>query len=304
MNKDLVSVIVPSYNHEKYINDSIDGILNQTYNNLELIVVDDKSIDNTYDILISRKQDLCNKCNRVEILKNDDNLGISRTLNKAISKSKGEYIKVIASDDILCKHCIEDLVKYRKNINEPCLIHSSEYLISTKDNYYTVSNNCNIFNKTKTFNLNNKDYYYNLLNHGCIILSPTTFYDKEIFIKLGGYNENICVEDYPFFIKVAQHFPIYYLDEPTVYYRLVNTNKKSDQRIKSLIECYNYILDNYFNDIQFINRKKLVYRSLELYKQAMNKNDIKEMINNMKHKYDFNTLNYLLFSFYYNIIKR
>ena len=304
MKKDLVSIIIPSYNHERFINDSIDGILNQTYDNIEIIYADDNSTDNTYNMIMSRKNELVEKCKNVIIYKNANNIGISKTLNKAIEKSNGKYIKVIASDDILCSDCIERLVAFREKVNEVCFIHSSEFFITINDNYDSLKNMTNNLKKSFPYKKQIDNYYLTLLNHGCIILSPTTFYDKEIFVKLGGYNENICIEDYPFFINVSEKFPIYFLDEATVYYRLVNTSTKSDNRINALIECYDYILKKYNSDIKPINQKKLVFRSMELYKQSQNKTNSKFIIDCMKKDYSFNIFYYILFSIYYQFISR
>lgn len=303
MNSELVSIIIPSYNHEKYINDSVDGILNQTYENIELIVADDQSSDSTFDVLMSRKQDLYNKCKNVVIYKNESNLGISKSLNKAISKSAGKYIKVIASDDILCKDGIEKLVNYRDKINETCFIHTSEYFISVSDDYESITKKTDSTNKSAHCKYVD-NCYQNLLKHGCFILSPTTFYDKEIFVKLGGYDENICIEDFPFYIKVSKHYPIYYLDEETVFYRLVNTSKKSDKRINQLIDCYKYVLDNYGDDMDKMSRNKYIFRSTEMYNQATDKNISKQKITNMKTKYKFRFIDYLFFYLYYNCIHK
>ena len=301
MNNELVSIVIPSYNHEKFINDSIDGILNQTYENIELIVADDQSVDSTFEVLMSRKQDLYNKCKNVVIYKNESNLGISKSLNRAISKSAGKYIKVIASDDILCKDGIEKLVNYRYKINETCFIHTSEYFISVNDDYDSITKNTNSINKSAHCKYVD-NCYQNLLKHGCFILAPTTFYDKEIFVKLGGYDEKICVEDFPFYIKVSKHYPIYFLDEETVFYRLVNTNKKSDNRINQLIDCYSYVLDNYSDDMDKLSRNKYIFRSIEMYNQAIDKSISKQKIVHIKTKYKFNDINYLFYNFYYNFI--
>ena len=71
-----------------------------------------------------------------------------------------------------------------------------------------------------------------------------------------------------------------------------------------LIECYDYILKKYRNDIKKINQKKLVFRSIELYNYALNKEKSKEIIENMKKNYNFNNIYYKLFNFYYNFIRK
>ena len=93
----LISVVIPVYNAEKYLVASIDSVLSQSYKNFELIIVDDCSYDQTY--LIAQKYQ--NNDSRVKLFRNKKHLGIGATLNYAISKTKGQYIARIDSDDVI-----------------------------------------------------------------------------------------------------------------------------------------------------------------------------------------------------------
>ena len=94
--KKLVSVIMPCFNCEKTVAASIESILNQTYKNIEILIIDDGSKDNTYEIL----KKFQNKHKNIRLFKNQDNLGLTKSLNILIEKSKGEYIARQDSDDI------------------------------------------------------------------------------------------------------------------------------------------------------------------------------------------------------------
>ena len=94
--KKLVSVIMPCFNCEKTVAASIESILNQTYQNIEILIIDDGSKDNTYEIL--KKFQSKNK--NIRLFKNQDNLGLTKSLNILIEESKGEYIARQDSDDI------------------------------------------------------------------------------------------------------------------------------------------------------------------------------------------------------------
>jgi glycosyltransferase involved in cell wall biosynthesis len=98
-NLPLISVIIPTYNVENYIIDSVNSIINQTYKNIEIIIVDDNSNDNTFKILNSLKE----LDSRIKLYKNNKNLKIVNTLNFAISVSSGEYIARMDGDDISYK---------------------------------------------------------------------------------------------------------------------------------------------------------------------------------------------------------
>ena len=107
----LISVCIPAYNHEKYVEATIGSILAQDYPRIELIIVDDNSKDQTFDILCSLKEECCKKIERVIIERNEINLGTCGTLNKLRELSKGDYFLPIASDDILLSKALSNLIK-------------------------------------------------------------------------------------------------------------------------------------------------------------------------------------------------
>lgn len=97
----LVSVCIPAYNNAGYIRETIDSILNQTYHNIELVVVDDNSKDNTLDVIRNVKD------SRIKVYHNEENLGMVGNWNRCLSLASGEYIKLICADDMLDQNAIE-----------------------------------------------------------------------------------------------------------------------------------------------------------------------------------------------------
>ena len=91
-----ISVVIPAYNSEKYIQAAVDSALNQTFSDIELIIVDDCSTDNTYSIL----QEMANRDHRIRLFQNKHNLGVAETRNFGIEQSKKECIALLDSDDI------------------------------------------------------------------------------------------------------------------------------------------------------------------------------------------------------------
>ena len=127
----LVSIIVPSYNHEKFIGDAIESLLNQTYKNFEIIVVDDGSDDESLKI-IKKFEDKNNF-----FYSSQTNQGICRTLNRAIKEfSKGEYISLIASDDIWHLSKLEFQVKeiLKNPLSELCYSQAIKFSQDQKNN--------------------------------------------------------------------------------------------------------------------------------------------------------------------------
>ena len=110
MKEDLVSIIMPSYNTGKFIKETINSVLNQTYNNWELIIVDDCSTDDTEEIVNAIKD------NRIKFLKNSTNSGAAISRNKAIKEAKGKWIAFLDSDDLWKKEKLEKQIRITDTI--------------------------------------------------------------------------------------------------------------------------------------------------------------------------------------------
>ena len=100
MSKTLVSVIIPAYNHEKYVQETIKSIINQTYQNIELIVIDDGSKDFTWQKILEMKDECERRFEKVHF-ETKQNEGTCKTLNKLLSCAQGDFIDLIASDDLV-----------------------------------------------------------------------------------------------------------------------------------------------------------------------------------------------------------
>ena len=102
----LVSVLMTSYNRQKYIAEAIESVLASTYKNFELVIVDDDSKDNTVAVARSYEQ----KDDRVKVFENEKNLGDYHNRNKAASYASGKYVKYLDSDDFMYPHCLQVMV--------------------------------------------------------------------------------------------------------------------------------------------------------------------------------------------------
>ncbi len=101
----LVSVVIPMYNASAYINKTIESVINQTYKNIEIIVVDNCSTDNSVEIVRSLNSD------KIKLYENEKNLGFTGNVNRGIEYAQGDYIKFLCADDELKENCIEELIK-------------------------------------------------------------------------------------------------------------------------------------------------------------------------------------------------
>lgn len=124
----LVSVIMSVFNGEKFLNKTISSILNQTYKNLEFIIIDDGSKDNSLSIV----RDFAKRDNRVKLIKNSSNIGLTKSLNKAIDISKGKYIARQDVDDYSLSNRLEIQIKFLENNPEYAFCGSDMYVLQER----------------------------------------------------------------------------------------------------------------------------------------------------------------------------
>ena len=121
----LVSVLIPAYNHEKYVQEAIQSVIDQTYQNIELIIVDDGSKDSTWK-KIQEMKSVCEKRFSRILFETKKNEGTCATLNKLLTLANGEYISILASDDKFKPQLIEKTYEY--------LSHNSDYVLCVGNN--------------------------------------------------------------------------------------------------------------------------------------------------------------------------
>jgi glycosyltransferase involved in cell wall biosynthesis len=189
-----VSVVMAVFNGEKYLREAIESILNQTLRDFEFIIVDDGSNDGTPGILREYKE----KDNRIKIITNKENIGLTKSLNKAIKVAKGEYIARQDADDISLPERLEKQVDFLdKNRNVG--------VVGTF--YYEINKEGKVIGR-KTFPCDNERLRkslikYNPFFHGSVMIR------KEVFLKVGLYNENFKkAQDYEFWFRVANFYKL------------------------------------------------------------------------------------------------
>ena len=125
----IVSICIPSYNNESYISKTITSVLNQTYQNFEIIISDDASTDNTIEIAKSFND------SRIKIFNNEINSGLTANWNRSIDLAQGDYIKLVCGDDILYPNCLEKQVKVLDNDTNfsIALVTSHSHVINSID---------------------------------------------------------------------------------------------------------------------------------------------------------------------------
>lgn len=252
-----IAVIVITYNSEETVIETLESIKAQTYKEIELIVSDDYSQDNTVRIveqwLRKNGERFVSSMCRIS----DRNYGTSNNLNRGVELSRSRLYKVIAGDDILLPKALEVYAKYyQKNpgkigVSEMQLLFDSECDDEFQKNQRQAINRG--YSKLKENSIGKKRMYKSLLKENYIPALGVGLIEKNIYKEIGGYDERfILMEDYPFFLKIAQRgYEFYYINEMLVGYRI---HKKS----VSQAEC-DGILSTFDRDKMsffYLNRSK------------------------------------------------
>ena len=186
----LVSVVIPSYNHERYIERAIRSVLFQTYPNIELVVVDDGSTDNSWPIIQSVRE----RAPKPFTIYSKPNSGLAHTLNFGIRRTAGEFIALLASDDQYLPEKIERQVRlFQSSPQSVGLVHSGGYeefegfrsLI--RDQYVPAEGHC----------------FKQLVARDVAALAPSVMFRRDVFEAVGGFDATLVGEDCDFYTAVA-----------------------------------------------------------------------------------------------------
>lgn len=253
----LVSIIVLSYNSANFIVETLDSIKNQSYKNIELIIADDASKDNTLEVCkdwISEHQGRFKAC---QIVAAEKNVGIPANCNKGVDAANGDFIKIIAGDDILLKDCIKDNLEFIQHTLKRNIIISEMNAFLDGTTPKKIIEHKVPFGEIFSDKFTAKDQNNFLIKISYFGNAPTLFYRKCVFDKV-RFDESIpLLEDYPFAINATQAgFKYHYLPKITVLYR-VRENSAYYKARKEIFGKF-YITKNEFD-------KKYRFPYLEKY---------------------------------------
>lgn len=238
-NNSLVSVIIPAYNHEKYVQETIKSLIAQTYQNIELIILDDGSTDSTWEKICEMKEE-CEKRFTCIDFSTKENEGTCTTLNKLIKKVNGEYFYIIASDDMAKPYAIELELQFLNKNPDYCLAVGNNEIIDNKGQvcYWDKDRNI-VYNKNHAqyltfadflkdrrkdvdFNFDNFGSYKNLYRDNYI---PNGYLiRKSTFNLIEPFTKEAPLEDWFLMLQLSKYGKFKYLDEVLFSYRWHDTN--------------------------------------------------------------------------------
>lgn len=233
----LVTIVTPSYNQGQFIGDTIESVLNQTYKNIQYIVVDGASTDNTMEV-VERYRD------KIDIVISERDKGQTDAINKGFKLAKGELVGWINSDDMLYPYCVEEIVKLYKQNPDGVIFYGSKIDVVDSENNHLK------------FYVNKMESRERLLRKNYDVSQPGSFYRKDILEKVNYLDESIyyCM-DLDLFLKLLRHGNLYSIDDkPLAKFRKWEEAKSATGRTKFAKNIRNRL---YHNGAKFYNRSVL-----------------------------------------------
>lgn len=283
----LVSVIMPSYNHEKYISEAIESVLNQTFADFELIITDDASIDRSKEII----QTYAKKDARIRAYYHNENKGIAKTMNDGLEAAKGKFIALFSSDDVWVENKLEkqlqvlseteDLVVWSEGLVIDALGVPTGELFTKKHGALDRRKSGNIFNE---------------LLKGNYICGQSVILKREN-VKDIKFDEQLkYLNDYKFMVELARRYEFYFIQEPLAMYRIHGKNSilsNKDEWLKDQIVINEYFLQQYASIMPKDVKNIILLRLSALYLRAGEKIRAKQYIHDAIRCYPRSTSNLL-----------
>ena len=191
----LVTIVITSYNYGKHVGDAIASALAQSYRNVEVLVLDNASTDNSVEVVRSFTDE------RIRLVTRDENIGIQRNHNEGIKLAKGDFVVFLSADDMLLPTLVEDVLAYRHTHPDIDIVYTSA-IIMDPDKNFTMYFDQPSFDGAESYYGRNE--FASLLTRDSAMYLPTILFPRAIFEELGPMNETLeIVLDYEYGIRMA-----------------------------------------------------------------------------------------------------
>ena len=256
MNLPLISIILPVYNGEKFLDCAIKSCVNQTYSNIEIIIINDCSTDDSLNI--AKKWGEVD--NRINIITNSENLKLPASLNRGHEAAQGEFITWTSDDNIFQPNAILKMLE-ELEARSADLVYCDYLIINEKSDIIGMSR------------LKPIEY---LLFYG--VIGACFLYRKEVYKRNSGFKENLfLVEDYDFWLRALKHSNFVKIDIPAFYYyryhpASLTERMKEDKELKmSFLENLNKLYDELF-EVPLKNKQALIDYLIDRFKNGPHNN--------------------------------
>lgn len=223
----LVSIGVPVFNSADFIVQTLKSIDKQSYPNVEVLVVDDCSTDNSYKIVM----EWANICRYpIQVIRNEKNIGLTKTCNVLLNRAKGEYFQKLDSDDIVFPHKIGLQVEVMEanRLRNVAMVFSDAALINKVGNSLPESYFDRI--EFKEIIPDSKEKLLQLMLKKNIVPNPSTLILTEKIKEVGGYDEDLYFEDWDLWLRILNNYNCLYNPVVTCAYRIHENSMWSDEK--------------------------------------------------------------------------
>lgn len=259
--QELVSIVIPVYNVERYIDECIMSVINQTYQKLEILLIDDGSTDSSYDICCKYSE----RDNRIQVI-NKKNGGQASARNLGIDKATGDYIYFLDSDDYIKETAIEEVINYMKKNNLDLCYFSADVIIEDD----TLSWNKEMYKKLSHYVPNNGiTILKELVDNNEYVCQNCMFISRLSLLKLNNirYTEGYIYEDNYFAFMLGIKSQNSGVLNQSLYIRRIrkDSTMTSCFALKKRIDSYKVVLND-FNHIK--TNDKIVKKLLKQFKRG------------------------------------
>ncbi|MDQ6812945.1 MAG: glycosyltransferase family 2 protein [Bacteroidota bacterium] len=279
---DLVSVCIPVFNGAKFLSQAIRSVLDQTYTNLEILLIDDRSSDNSETIIKNFEE--IDK--RIRYIKNDINLGLVGNWQKCVKEAKGEWIKFLFQDDYMSANCVNIMYNEIKKNNtvmamcsrnfcfeENCSINVVDFFsnkLKTLNAYFPKTR---VVSSIEMVKICKHFLFFNIIGEPIV-----TLFNKKIFNTIGSYNPDLVqLVDYEFNLRVCFNFNTIFISEDLVTFRVhgeaasnvsdVSFKKQADRYlIEPSILYHEYLFNSKYSLLRSqISSFRLLFDAIKFY---------------------------------------
>ncbi len=257
MSQPTVSVCIPTYNGEKHIKETIESVLEQSFTDYELLIIDDASADQTPQIIRSFSD------TRIKFLENDTNLGMANNWNRCLENAKGKYLQILCQDDCLAKSCLQKKTEAFACDKEISLVFSSSYVMNANGKNLLERQ---AFRSHKL--LDGKVMAHKSFTRRNIFGEPSNvMFKREVSQKVGLFDPRLCYSlDWDYWIRLSLAGRVYYLHDFLMFFRISNVSATSN-----LMKTKSKLIQD---DRQFIKNcqenKKMKISSGDVLRHKMN----------------------------------
>lgn len=266
----LVTIGIPNYNYAHYIKEAIDSVAKQTYQNIELIIVDDCSTDNSILVIENWIGSYSGNI-KIKFIKNERNQGLTKVCNIILKNAKGKYFQTLDADDILLPEKIEKQASLMEKDKNVALIYSNIGIID--ENGKVINSD---YLKQIGYDENNMpqgNIFKALFDFNFVPL-PSVLINTEMALATGGFDENQQVQDYYLWLKLSEKHKTLYFSEKTAFYRthessMSRSSKTNPLSVESVLNIKYRYFKNSSKDIQKKIKENIHFSAAYLYEHKI-----------------------------------